>query len=75
MFYESETFFLLDWINRLVQLAMYRAGTHQISLLEIIDKTGETIEFRDFSETRYFVRNACMAISRNIWLQKWLGIK
>jgi hypothetical protein len=38
----------LDWANRWAALVMYQSGIHPIPLLEIIDKTGGTIEFWDF---------------------------
>jgi hypothetical protein len=48
IFHESESFLLLDRINRWAPLIMYRSETHPIPLLEVIDQTGGTIEFWEF---------------------------
>jgi hypothetical protein len=48
--YESDSFLLLDRINRWAPLVMYRSRTHPIPLLEVIHQTGGTIEFRDFPD-------------------------
>jgi hypothetical protein len=46
--HEGDPFLLLDRINHWAPLVMYRAGTHPIPLLAVINQTGGTIEFRDF---------------------------
>jgi hypothetical protein len=46
--HDSASFLPLDRINLWAPLVMHRSGARPIPLLEVIDKTGGTIEFRDF---------------------------